>query len=237
MIVPTQRRQNGLDAELDALVAREVDALALRKARTPNGKPPRDQAAGERVVPEPATQHEDVRTDQAAARASRPHDDAGRGPSRSFTATNVVGIRHSNPSGGLNDIPFSADEEAFIEQAVAFLQRRANADVILDEIWSHAVLGHDDDVEEVRGEEANAAQSRQDEAAGPGDGAFGDGRSSFPEHGYIAPMRPAGAPRASKIAREQNAGSDEVTAPAARVAPRSGTGATANDRSDEESTP
>ena len=72
MIVPTQRRQNGLDAELDALVAREVDALALRKARTPNGKPPRDQAAGERVVPEPATQHEDVRTDQAAARASRP---------------------------------------------------------------------------------------------------------------------------------------------------------------------
>ena len=45
MIVPTHRRPNGLDAELDALVAREVDALAVRKARVPNGKAAHDQLA------------------------------------------------------------------------------------------------------------------------------------------------------------------------------------------------
>jgi hypothetical protein len=237
MIVPTHRRQNGLDAELDALVAREVDALALRKARTPNGKPARDQAASGRADNEPATLHEDVRADQAAARASRPHDDAGQGPARNFSTTNVIGIRHGNPSGGLNDIPFSADEEAFIEEAVAFLRRRANADVILDEIWSHAVPRHDDDVAEVRGEDVNAAQSLQDETAGPGGGAVGDDGSSSPEHGHVAPMRPAGALRSSESASEQSADGDESTSLAARAAPRSGKGTAVNDRSDEESTP
>jgi hypothetical protein len=237
MIVPTHRWQNGLDAELDALVAREVDALALRKARTPNGKPARDQAASGRAANEPATLHEDVRPAQAAARASHTHDDAGQGPARSFSATNVIGIRHGNPSGGLNDIPFSADEEAFIEEAVAFLRRRANADVILDEIWSHAVPSHENEVEEVHGEDVDAAQSLQDERAGAGGSAVGDDGSSSPEHDYIAPMRPAGALRPSEIAPEQNAGGDEATPLAARAAPQSGKGTAANDRSDEESTP
>ena len=54
MIVPTHRRPNGLDAELDALVAREVDALAVRKARLPNGKAADDQGAADEAAPEPA---------------------------------------------------------------------------------------------------------------------------------------------------------------------------------------
>jgi hypothetical protein len=60
MIVPTHRRPNGLDAELDALVAREVDALTLRKARVPNGKTAHDQIVEDQAAAEPPMQDEDV---------------------------------------------------------------------------------------------------------------------------------------------------------------------------------
>ena len=71
MIVPTHRRPNGLDAELDALVAREVDALALRKARVPNGKAAHDQVAEDQAAAEPPMQDEDVRPDPGAGRRDR----------------------------------------------------------------------------------------------------------------------------------------------------------------------
>lgn len=134
MIVPTHRKPNGLDAELDALVAREVDALALRKGRVPNGKAAHDQLAEDQAAPEPAMQDDDIRPDDMAAHASHPRDVVGIGRRRKSAAINVIGIRHGSPSGGSTGIPFSADEEGFIEEAVAFLRRRANADVILDEI-------------------------------------------------------------------------------------------------------
>ncbi len=43
---------------------------------------------------------------------------------------------------------FSAEEEAFIEGAVAFLRERSNADVIIEEVWTHAVLDREDGADE-----------------------------------------------------------------------------------------
>ena len=236
MIVPTHRRPNGLDAELDALVAREVDALALRKARVPNGKAAHDQVAEDHAAAEPPMQDEDVRPDHMAAHASHPHDVVGRGRRRKSAATNVIGIRHGSPSGGLNGIPFSADEEAFIEEAVAFLRRRANADVILDEIWAHAVVSRDEDAEPVLGsEDAAAGRGRGDEAAGPGEDALDEEGTGVTERNRTAP---AGARRSSENIPEQSAGSDDATPPAIHVVPpRSGKGPPAKDHGSEESTP
>jgi hypothetical protein len=216
MIVPPHRRPNGLEAELDALVAREVDALALRKARAPNGKPAYDQLAEDQAAPEPAMQADDIRPDDMAAHASHPHDVVGRRRRRKSAATNVIGIRHGNPSGGLTGIPFSADEEGFIEEAVAFLRRRVNADVILDEIWTHALASHDEDDEHLLGEQAGAAEEHHDDAAGSDEDALCDDTPA-PDRHRIAPEQAATA-RHPPEGAEQIAGGD-TTPPAIRVVP------------------
>ena len=60
----------------------------------------------------------------APARAAkvRPHDG------------NVIGIRRAVRNGKADGVLFSAEEEAFIEQSVAFLEKRENADLIIEEI-------------------------------------------------------------------------------------------------------
>jgi hypothetical protein len=170
-----------------------------------------------------------------AAHASHPHDVVGRGRKRKCAATNVIGIRHGSPSGGLPGIPFSADEETFIEEAVAFLRRRANADVILDEIWTHAVVSRDEDAEPMLGEDAAAVQGRGDEAAGPGEDALDDDDTAATERNRTAPAR---ARRSPENIPKQSAGADEATPPAIHVVPpRSGKGPPAKDHGSEESTP
>jgi hypothetical protein len=229
MIVPPHRRPNGLEAELDALVAREVDALALAKARASNGKAAYDQLAEDQAAPE------DARPDDMAAHASHPHDVVGRGRRRKSAATNVIGIRHGSPSGGLTGIPFSADEEGFIEEAVAFLRRRANADVILDEIWTHALASHDEDVEHLLGEQAGAAEEHHDDAPGSDEVALGDDTPA-PDRHRIAPEQAATARRPPEGA-EQIAGGD-TTPPAIRVVPpRSDKRPAAKDPGNEEAVP
>jgi hypothetical protein len=126
----TPRKSNGSDQELDALVARELEALSTREAHFD----PRRRR--------PSTKH----ADQAApARKSGP--DAAAVPEADKSSpqeNNVIGIRRAAASGEWDGIPFSDEEEAFIEQAVAFLRGRENLDVIIEDVWTHAVLGHDD---------------------------------------------------------------------------------------------
>ena len=133
MTYPTQRRPNRLDAELDALVAREVDALALARDRPANGRTARNHT-------KPDLQREDGA--ESSVPASRRSDSAGSGTQQ---GDNVIGIRHGTARDRRGDVPFSAEEEAFIERAVAFLSERPNADLLMEEIWSHAVLDRDQD--------------------------------------------------------------------------------------------
>jgi hypothetical protein len=124
------RKSNGSDQELDALVERELEALSAREAHFD----PRRRR--------PSTKH----ADQAApARKSGPDTVAVPEADKSLPQeNNVIGMRRAAASGERDGIPFSDEEEAFIEQAVAFLRGRENLDVIIEDIWTHAVLGHDD---------------------------------------------------------------------------------------------
>jgi hypothetical protein len=136
------RKAKSPDAELDALVAREVDALTHRQAR-PASKP---QAARDETEPNRAMHEPGPPNDAIELAAHRPNDGERPGRARS-RADNVIGIRHGSlPSAGV--LVFSAEEEAFIEGAVAFLRERPNADVIIEEVWTHAVLDRDDSADE-----------------------------------------------------------------------------------------
>jgi hypothetical protein len=128
----SRRKPDPLDAELDALVAREVDALSARKARpgvtrrVAEGKADADSAS-----PQHGSQPEDT-----AATKLRPHDG------------NVIGIRRAVRNGKADGVLFSAEEEAFIEQSVAFLEKRDNADLIIEEVWTQSVLDRHDSVDD-----------------------------------------------------------------------------------------
>ena len=146
----SRRKPDPLDAELDALVAREVDALSVRRARpgvtrrVAEGKPDADAAGPQRgSQPEDADAARVDRADASARPAKvRPHDG------------NVIGIRRAVRNGKADGILFSAEEEAFIEQSVAFLAGRGNADVIIEEIWTHSVLDRHDSLDDTRSDEA-----------------------------------------------------------------------------------
>jgi hypothetical protein len=133
-----RRKPDPLDAELDALVAREVDALSARKARpgvtrrVAEGKADADAAS-----PQHGSQPEDT-----AATKLRPHDG------------NVIGIRRAVRNGKADGVLFSAEEEAFIEQSVAFLEKRENADLIIEEIWTQSVLDRHDNLDDSSSDEA-----------------------------------------------------------------------------------
>ena len=132
------RKSNSLDAELDALVAREVDALALRQVRAgTKTRPPREDEAKASAAHETEGETLQIPTPRSRDGASRP-------ASSISSADNVIGIRHGGLPGETDVLAFSADEEAFIEQAVAFLRERPNADVILEEMWHHTVRDRDD---------------------------------------------------------------------------------------------
>jgi hypothetical protein len=126
----SRRKPDPLDAELDALVAREVDALSARKARpgvtrrVADGKADADAASPQRGSPsDDAGAARPDRADAPARAAKvRPHDG------------NVIGIRRAVRNGKADGVLFSAEEEAFIEQSVAFLEKRENADLIIEEV-------------------------------------------------------------------------------------------------------
>jgi hypothetical protein len=128
----TRRKPNGSDLELDALVARELEALSKRDARFD----PRRRS--------PSTKH----TDQAAP-ARKSELDAANAPDAGKSSpqdNSVIGIRRAAASTEREGIPFSEEEEAFIEQAVAFLRDRDNADVIIEDVWTRAVPVHNDSI-------------------------------------------------------------------------------------------
>jgi hypothetical protein len=140
----SRRKPDPLDAELDALVAREVDALSARKARpgvtrrVADGKADADAASPQRGSPSDDAGAARLDRADAPARAAkvRPHDG------------NVIGIRRAVRNGKADGVLFSAEEEAFIEQSVAFLEKRENADLIIEEVWTQSVLDRHDSVDD-----------------------------------------------------------------------------------------
>jgi hypothetical protein len=145
----SRRKPDPLDAELDALVAREVDALAARKARPGVTRRATDAIAdADAASPQRAVQQGDT-----AAAKVRPHDG------------NVIGIRRAERNGRADGVLFSAQEDAFIEQSVAFLEKRENADLIIEEIWTRSVLDRHDDLDDTRSDEALSPE--QVDAIGP----------------------------------------------------------------------
>ena len=132
-----RRKPDPLDAELDALVAREVDALSARKARPGVTRRVADaKADADAASPQRGAQPEDT-----AAAKVRPHDG------------NVIGIRRAVRNGKADGVLFSAEEEAFIEQSVAFLEKRENADLIIEEIWTQSVLDRHDNLDDASPDE------------------------------------------------------------------------------------
>jgi hypothetical protein len=172
------RNARGSDAELDALVAREVDALAGRGTRGPPKRPaPRDGALR-----------------RAASEAMGEEADAG-GEEMEFAAepasahsaeSNVIGMRSAKSKKG--EMPFSAAEEAFIEQSVAFLKDRENADLVLEEIWSHAITERQQAMDEMIADEIDA-----DEPGDPADAALNRTEFEMPEDEESAPHSPGDA--------------------------------------------
>jgi len=137
------RKANSMDAELDALVAREFEALTQRQPRTSSkARTARDEVMAGQAIAEHGSPNDAI--ELAAHRSS----DIGGRPARARPGDdNVIGMRHGSlPGAGV--LVFSAEEEAFIEGAVAFLRERSNADVIIEEVWTHAVLDRDDSADE-----------------------------------------------------------------------------------------
>ena len=146
----SRRKPDPLDAELDALVAREVDALSVRRPRPGATRRVADaKADADAASPQRGSPSDDAgaaRADRAdvPARAAkvRPHDD------------NVIGIRRAVRNGKADGVLFSAEEAAFIEQSVAFLEKRENADLIIEEIWTQSVLDRHDNLDDSSSDEA-----------------------------------------------------------------------------------
>jgi hypothetical protein len=138
-----RRKPNGSDAELDALVIREVEALAAR-SRAPAA---RRRAADDE--PTLAASEPDERPDQADIAPSNPRARRPESPDERQAVprqSNVIGLRHAEQER--TEALFSADEEKFIEQALAFLKGRENADAVIEELWTHAVLDRDEGIDE-----------------------------------------------------------------------------------------
>jgi hypothetical protein len=157
-----RRKPNASDAELDALVVREVEALAARRS-APAAK--RRAADDDRTLA--GANEQDGRRDEvdieqngpaARARRSDSPDERQALPRES----NVIGIRHAGPER-TSDFLFSADEEKFIEQAVAFLKGRENADAVIEELWTHAVLDREEGIVEQLGDAMRVADFAESE--------------------------------------------------------------------------
>jgi hypothetical protein len=141
-----RRKLFAFDAELDALVAREVDALSARRP-APARRRQQPPENAEMLAPgASAESRETADVDRQRASGSGRRADPAAGRPRQ-TEDNVVGIRRAD-ADQMVDVRFSADEETFIEQALAFLKGRENADVVIEELWAHAVLDRNDRTDE-----------------------------------------------------------------------------------------
>jgi uncharacterized membrane protein len=127
--VDQRSRRVSFEAELDRLVARELEALAKKDqpAAQPARKPkpeqsdpaPEGDAANENVSPPLDLEN------PFAPSPDEPTDDEGK----------VIGLARASAKNGAPVLPFSPQEEAFIENVVAFLRQRPNRDLIVEEIW------------------------------------------------------------------------------------------------------
>jgi hypothetical protein len=205
------RRSNSLDAELDALVAREVDALALRQPRTNAKLRPTPETAAR-----PPSAVDESAADALEFPAQRPTD-AGRVARAKSAASNVIGIRHRGLPGILT---FSAEEEAFIEQAVAFLRERDNADVIIEEVWTHTVLDRDEGADRTVEAEALAEESEAPNEAQQGEDSISadDAGTGTGDDDRVMPLKPA-ATRARARGASRPADAPPAKSPASQPAP------------------
>jgi hypothetical protein len=155
-----RRKPNGSDAELDALVVREVEALAARR-RAPAAKRREgddDSTLAAANEPDEGRDAGDIAPNSPSARARRPESPDAR-PAR---ASNVIGLRHAE-SERTGEALFSADDERFIEQALTFLKGRENADAVIEELWTHAVLDRDEGLDAQVGAAMRAADVAESE--------------------------------------------------------------------------
>jgi hypothetical protein len=179
-----RRKPNGSDAELDALVIREVEALAARR-RAPAGK----RRAADDDPALAAASEPDERPDQGDIapnnpRARRPESPGER--QAGSRESNIVGLRHAESER--TEALFSADEEKFIEQALAFLKGRENADAVIEELWTHAVLDRDEGID-----------AQLDEAMRAADVAQSDDEPDFIDDRLLAEDEEAGAQPPDRI--------------------------------------
>src|SRR5262245_61990689 len=191
---PSQRdareRLDTLDAELDALVAREVDALALRRAR-PGLK--RGGAEGDRTVEAANGRRAPAPEEAGTARGQRPE---ARAPKLRPQEGNVIGIRRATSAAAADGVLFSAEEEACIEEPVALLKRRGNADLIIEEVWTPAVLEPHDSLGQTSPNDAPlpAGTGELDAEASPGElpsvAARNEGRANDNDKGEVASIQP-----------------------------------------------
>ena len=182
-----RRKPNGSDAELDALVVREVEALAARR-RAPAGKrraADDDPTLAAANAPDGRRDEVDIEPNSPAARARRPESpDERQALSRE---SNVIGLRHAETER-TGDALFSADEEKFIEQALAFLKGRENADAVIEELWTHAVLDRDEGID-----------AQLDEAMRAADVAQSDDEPDFIDDRLLAEDEEAGAQQPDRV--------------------------------------
>jgi hypothetical protein len=149
-----RRKPNGSDAELDALVVREVEALAARRRAPAAKRRAEDDEPALAAASEPDGRRDEGEIAPNGPRARRPESpDERQALSRE---SNVIGLRHAETER-TGDALFSADEEKFIEQALAFLKGRENADAVIEELWTHAVLDRDEGIDEQLDEAMRAA--------------------------------------------------------------------------------
>jgi hypothetical protein len=152
-----RRKSNGSDAELDALVIREVEALAAHRRAPAAKRRAADDDPALTAENEPDGRRDAADIAPSSPRARRP-ESADEWPAVS-RAGNVIGLRQAEPER--TEALFSADEEKFIEQALAFLKGRENADAVIEELWTHAVLDRDEGIDTQLDEAMRAADVAQ----------------------------------------------------------------------------
>ena len=148
-----RRKPNGSDAELDALVIREVEALAARRRAPAVKRRAADDDPALAAENEPDGRRDAADIAPSGLRARRPESPDER--SAVSRAGNVIGLRQAESER--TEALFSDDEEKFIEQALAFLKGRENADAVIEELWTHAVLDRDEGIDAQLDEAMRAA--------------------------------------------------------------------------------
>jgi hypothetical protein len=139
-------------AELDRLVAQELEALVTHKqsaARVEKSDPEEID-----TPPEGEADIDEAQGPADAPQATEPEVD--RVPSEQGK---VIGFARASAKNGAPVLPFSPQEEAFIENAVAFLRHLPNRDLIVEEIW---LLTANREEEFTDMEDAEAAEQQEE---------------------------------------------------------------------------